>query len=75
LVAGASAGMGKSSALALAHEGAEIYLSARGEERLIAATKEISDTTGVKVTPIIADHSNDCRLFIQCSRSQYCKRA
>ncbi len=57
LVAGASAGMGKSSALALATEGAEIYLSARGEERLMAAAKEIADATGTKVTPIIADHS------------------
>jgi len=30
IVAGASAGMGKSSALALAGEGVEIYLCARG---------------------------------------------
>jgi len=57
IVAGASAGMGKSSALALAGEGAEIYLSARGEERLDAAAKEIVDTTGAKVIPIVADHS------------------
>ena len=59
LVAGASAGMGKSSALALAHEGAEIYLSARGEERLVAAAKEIADLTGAKVIPVVADHSRE----------------
>jgi len=57
IVAGASAGMGKSTALALAGEGVEVYLSARGEERLIAAAKEISDATGSKVIPIVADHS------------------
>jgi len=57
IIAGASAGMGKSSALALAHEGVEIYLSARGEERLVRASKEISEATGTKVFPIIADHS------------------
>jgi len=57
IVAGASAGMGKSSALALAHEGADLYISARGEQRLVAAAKEISDLTGANVTPVIADHS------------------
>lgn len=56
IVAGSSAGMGKDSALALAREGVEIYMSARGEERLKAAAKEIADATGVKVTPVVADH-------------------
>ena len=59
IVAGASAGMGKSSALALAHEGVDIYLSARGEERLLAAAEEISDQTGARVIPVIADHSKE----------------
>jgi len=57
IIAGASAGMGKSSALALAGEGVDIYLSARGEERLKAAAKEIADKTGANVTAVIADHS------------------
>ena len=57
IVAGASAGMGKSSARALAREGVEIFLSARGEARLIAAADEIAAESGVKVTPIVADHS------------------
>ena len=56
IVAGASAGMGKAAALALAREGVEIFLSARGEERLIAAAAEIAAETGVKVTPVVADH-------------------
>jgi len=57
IVAGASMGIGKSSALALAGEGVEIYLSARGEERLNATAEEIADTTGAKVIPVVADHS------------------
>ncbi len=54
LLAGASAGMGKASALALAKEGVEIYISARGGDRLTECAKEIGDTTGVKVVPIVA---------------------
>ena len=57
IVAGASAGMGKSSALALAHEGVDLFISARGEERLVATAKEISQTTGANVVPVVADHS------------------
>jgi 3-oxoacyl-[acyl-carrier protein] reductase len=56
LLAGASAGMGKASALALAREGAEIYISARGEARLASCASEIADATGAKVVPITADH-------------------
>jgi len=59
IVAGASAGMGKSSALALAHEGVDLYISARGEQRLVAAAKEISNLTGANVIPVIADHSKE----------------
>ena len=56
IVAGASAGMGRASALALAREGVEIFLSARGEARLAAAAAEIAGETGAKVTPVVADH-------------------
>ena len=59
IVAGGSAGMGKGSALALAEEGVEVFLSARGEDRLVAAAQEITDRTGTKVTPIVADHSTE----------------
>jgi 3-oxoacyl-[acyl-carrier protein] reductase len=57
IVAGGSAGMGKSAAVALAREGAELTIMARGEERLVAATHEIAAETGSKVTPVIGDHS------------------
>lgn len=57
LVAGGSAGLGRASALALAGEGARLFISARGEERLAAAAREISAATGAEVTPIVANHA------------------
>ena len=59
LVNGGSAGLGKGSARALAAEGVELYLSARGEERLQATAEEIAAATGASVTPIVADHATD----------------
>ncbi len=57
IVNGGSAGMGRSAVQALAREGVELYVSSRGEERLVQACKEIADDTGAKVVPICADHS------------------
>jgi len=59
IVNGGSAGMGRSSVLALAREGVEVYVSARGEERLVKACEDISRETGSTVAPIVADHSTD----------------
>ena len=59
IINGGSAGMGKGSALALAKEGVDLYISARGEKRLEETCEEIVKTTGVSVKPIIADHSSD----------------
>ncbi len=69
ICAGASAGMGKASALALSREGVEVFISARGEERLLATVKEIGEATGGIVTPIVADHSTSegrARLLQAC---------
>jgi 3-oxoacyl-[acyl-carrier protein] reductase len=69
LCAGASAGMGKAAAAAIAAEGAAVFISARGEARLFAAAREIADATGAAVTPIIADHGTAegrARLFAAC---------
>jgi 3-oxoacyl-[acyl-carrier protein] reductase len=57
IVAGGSAGLGKGSAKALAREGVELFLGARGEARLLAAAEEIRAETGAKVTPVVANHS------------------
>lgn len=57
IVNGGSAGLGRGSALALAREGVELYISARGEERLLGTCDELVRLTGASVTPIVADHS------------------
>ena len=49
--------MGLASARALSREGVEVFISARGEARLVAAAAAISAETGGKVTPVVADHS------------------
>ena len=59
LVNGGSAGMGRGAALALAREGAEVFISARGAERLEQTCAAIAAETGAKVRPIIADHASD----------------
>ena len=58
IVNGGSVGMGRSAALALAREGAEVFVSARREDRLVRACAEIAAETGAQVTPICADHSS-----------------
>jgi 3-oxoacyl-[acyl-carrier protein] reductase len=59
IVNGASAGMGKQAALALAREGVNLVISARGAPRLEQAAAEISAATGVRVVPVAADHSTE----------------
>jgi 3-oxoacyl-[acyl-carrier protein] reductase len=57
IVNGGSAGMGRAAAFALAHEGVDLVLSARGEARLRATADEIAAATGVRVIAVVADHS------------------
>ena len=59
IVNGGSAGMGKGSAFALAREGVDLVISARGEDRLLKTCDEIQKETNVNVIPIKADHSTD----------------
>jgi 3-oxoacyl-[acyl-carrier protein] reductase len=59
ICAGASAGMGFASALALSREGVELFVSARGRSRLDAAAASICSQTGGKVTAVTADHSTE----------------
>jgi 3-oxoacyl-[acyl-carrier protein] reductase len=56
IIAGASAGLGYSSAMALAREGVTLFISARGEERLRNAVETIARETNASVTPVVADH-------------------
>lgn len=59
IINGASAGLGYACARALAGEGVELFLSARGADRLELACRRIADETGAMATPIVADHSTD----------------
>jgi 3-oxoacyl-[acyl-carrier protein] reductase len=55
LVCAASKGLGKGCALALAREGVELIITARGAEALEATAEEIRRATGAKVTAIAGD--------------------
>lgn len=59
LVNGGSAGMGRGAALALAREGCEVFISARGAERLEDTCRAIAEETGTRVHPLAADHASD----------------
>ena len=59
LINGGSAGLGYAAAMMLAREGVELFISARGEERLLAACKTIANEAGVTVTPVVADHATE----------------
>ena len=58
LVTGGSRGLGRQSALALAAEGANVAICARGEDTLNATADELR-ATGVKVGAFVADLSDD----------------
>lgn len=55
LVCAASKGLGKGCALALAREGVELTITARGAEALEATAEEIRRSTGAKVTALAGD--------------------
>jgi 3-oxoacyl-[acyl-carrier protein] reductase len=55
IVCGASRGLGKACAAALAREGVELVIVARGEAALLATAEELAAKTGVAVTPVAAD--------------------
>jgi 3-oxoacyl-[acyl-carrier protein] reductase len=57
IVCGASKGLGKASALALAREGARVVICARRRPELEAAAAEIARAAGNDVVPIAADLS------------------
>ncbi|MBV8661545.1 MAG: SDR family oxidoreductase [Hyphomicrobiales bacterium] len=59
VVTGASRGIGKAAAAALAREGANVALVARDENALHAAAASISAVTGRIVRPFVADTGND----------------
>ncbi|MDA1101295.1 MAG: SDR family oxidoreductase [Proteobacteria bacterium] len=55
IVCAASKGLGKGCALALAHEGVAVTISARGQAALAATADEIRSETGVAVRAVVCD--------------------
>ena len=55
LVCAASKGLGKGCAMALAREGVNLVITARGKEALEASAEEIRQATGAKVTAVSGD--------------------
>ena len=58
IVGGSSRGMGKAIALALAQEGCDVVICARGEADLKATAEEIRSQTEARVLPLVCDMSN-----------------
>lgn len=59
IMAGGSAGMGRATAERLAEAGVELVITARREERLVKAAKEMSERYGTSVRPVVADSSRE----------------
>lgn len=68
IVTGASHGMGKMFAQVMVEQGAKVFMTDRGEERLNAAIADIREKTGGEIIGVAADPSNptDCRkIFVK----------
>ncbi len=59
IVCAASKGLGRGCAIALAREGVDLVINARGEPALEATAQEIRDATGVSVTAVAGDIATD----------------
>jgi len=58
IVGGSSRGIGKAIALALAQEGCDVAICARGEDELKTTAEEIRSQTGSRVLPLVCDMSS-----------------
>ncbi|HEX9145130.1 MAG TPA: SDR family oxidoreductase [Candidatus Binatia bacterium] len=73
LVAGASQGMGRATALGFAREGAKIGICARGETALNEAAEMIRKETGAEVLAMVADMTKveDIQRFVNRTTEQF----
>jgi 3-oxoacyl-[acyl-carrier protein] reductase len=59
IVCGASRGLGKACATALASEGVNVIIAARGEPALVETAEDIRAASAASITPIVADVTSD----------------
>ena len=73
LVAAASQGLGKASALSLAQEGAHLVICSRNEQSIKKTADEIKSKTGATVIPVVADVSKeaDIEAFVQTAIKEF----
>lgn len=73
IVAAASSGLGKATAVALASEGARVAINARNDQQLQTAAGEIQSTTGADVLAIAGDVTNEdlVRRLISETKSRF----
>src|SRR5947208_9168723 len=73
LVAGASQGMGRATALGFAREGAKVAICARGEAALNEAAAMIRKQIGGEVLPMVADmaKAEDIKKFVNQSAEHF----
>jgi len=73
LVAAASQGLGKASAMALADEGAKLAICSRRKKEITEAADEIRSKTGGEVLPVVADvrKPGDIKQFVESAKKEF----
>ena len=73
IVAAASQGLGKASAMTLAQEGATVVMCSRRQKEIAEAANEIHETTGASVVPMVIDVSKleDIRRLVLETKQQF----
>ncbi len=69
LVTGASSGLGRATAIALAQAGADIALLARSEDDLKQVAQEIGEVTGRRALPLPLDLADEAALLAAAART------